>query len=148
MSVLPLVILVVAGIALVVQNTLMARITGQMSSVIITLVLNSSVGLVLLTALLWGKSGLSGFAEIASAFRWWFLLPGILGAYFVFANIWGYQKLGAASTISILVASQLIAGLAFDIYRRSGEAGVNWLPAGCGVVLLIAGAYLVAANRP
>ncbi len=47
------------------------------------------------------------------------LLPGLLGSLFVFAGILGYQKLGAAATISILVASQLCMGLLADVYRAA-----------------------------
>ncbi|SUI55498.1 Inner membrane protein ydcZ [Serratia marcescens] len=72
------------------------------------------------------------------------LLPGLLGSLFVFAGILGYQKLGAAATISILVASQLCMGLLADVYRAGPAALRENLPALVGALLLVAGAYLVA----
>ncbi len=36
------------------------------------------------------------------------MIPGLLGSFFVFASISGYQNVGAATTIAVLVASQLI----------------------------------------
>lgn len=39
------------------------------------------------------------------------LIPGLLGSFFVFAGISGYQNVGAATIIAVLVASQLIGGL-------------------------------------
>lgn len=100
-----LLLLIAAGMGLVVQNLLMVRITESVSTILITLVINSSVGLLLLVGLLLAKNGLGAVAEVTGAARWWMLLPGLLGSLFVFAGILGYQKLGAAATISILVAS-------------------------------------------
>lgn len=119
-----LLLLIAAGMGLVVQNLLMVRITESVSTILITLVINSSVGLLLLVGLLLAKNGLGAVAEVTGAARWWMLLPGLLGSLFVFAGILGYQKLGAAATISILVASQLCMGLLADVYRA--EWPVVW----------------------
>ena len=94
--------LVVAGAALVVQNVLMAKIAGAASSVLVALLMNSVVGGVVLSGLLLRKGG---FGEIVGAFRPWFLIPGLLGTFFVFASMTGYKILGAAPTIAILIAS-------------------------------------------
>lgn len=56
----------------------------------------------------------------------------------------GLPKLGAAATISILVASQLCMGLLVDVYRAGPAALRENLPALFGALLLVAGAYLVA----
>jgi len=94
-SVLTFVMLIVGGVALVIQNTLMAKITHSASTILIALVLNSAVGLVLLITLLAGKTGASGFYELFQSFKGWMLLPGILGSFFVFTGITGYQNIGA-----------------------------------------------------
>jgi bacterial/archaeal transporter family-2 protein len=80
-SVLTFLMLIAGGIALVIQNTLMTRITHSASTVLIALVLNSAVGLVLLISLLAGKLGSSGFYELLHSFKGWMLLPGILGSF-------------------------------------------------------------------
>ncbi|HBL7017109.1 TPA: DMT family transporter [Serratia marcescens] len=139
-----LLLLIAAGMGLVVQNLLMVRITESVSTILITLVINSSVGLLLLVGLLLAKNGLGAVAEVTGSARWWMLLPGLLGSLFVFAGILGYQKLGAAATISILVASQLCMGLLADVYRAGPAALRENLPALVGALLLVAGAYLVA----
>ncbi|EME9754600.1 DMT family transporter [Serratia marcescens] len=140
-----LLLLIAAGMGLVVQNLLMVRMTESVSTILITLVINSSVGLLLLVGLLLAKNGLGAVAEVTGAARWWWmLLPGLLGSLFVFAGILGYQKLGAAATISILVASQLCMGLLVDVYRAGPAALRENLPALFGALLLVAGAYLVA----
>jgi len=139
--------LAAAGISLVLQNILMVRITQSASTVLITLVVNSSVGLTALLLLLLARRGTAGLAEAIGAIRPWALLPGLLGSFVVFAGIWGYQRLGAAPTIAVLVASQLLAGLTFDAVR-SGQmtlSGNAWQIA--GAILLVIGAALVASRH-
>jgi transporter family-2 protein len=140
---LTLALLSAAGIALVFQNILMVRLAEAASTPLVALVINSSVGLVLLVGLLLGRNGFGGLGEVAGVFRPWALLPGLLGSFFVFAGIAGYQRLGAAPTIATLVASQLIAGLVIDAVRAPRFEVSSNLAALAGAVLLIAGAVLV-----
>lgn len=132
---------------LVVQNLLMVRITASASTVLITLVLNSSVGLVLLLSGLVVRNGVGGLTELTDAFRPWHLLPGILGSFFVFASIFGYQRLGASATISTLVASQMLTGLIAD-GLKSGSAFPRADPlAMLGAIFLVLGVVLIAQNK-
>jgi transporter family-2 protein len=139
-------LLIAAGAALVVQNTLMVRMNETASTTLIILVTNSAVGLGALTTLLLTKSGFAGFIEIIAEFRVWSILPGLLGSFFVFASITGYQRLGAASTIAILIASQLVFGLTADMIKTN-SAPQNAPFAIAGAVLLIIGAVLVVFKR-
>jgi transporter family-2 protein len=143
---LTLVLLAAAGVALVVQNLLMVRITATVSTVIITLVINAAVGLTALVTLLVSRTGLAGVTEALASARPWYILPGLLGSFFVFAGICGYQRLGAAPTIAVLVASQLLAGLIVDAVR-SGTGLQDGALSILGAVLLVVGAFLVA-RRP
>ncbi|EAA7382321.1 DMT family transporter [Salmonella enterica] len=117
---LTLIFLIAAGVGLVVQNSMMVRITQTSSTILIAMLLNSLVGIVLFVTILWFKQGAAGFGELVASVRWWTLIPGLLGSFFVFASISGYQNVGAATTIAVLVASQLIGGLALDIARSHG----------------------------
>ena len=137
---LTLAFLIAAGIGLVVQNTLMVRITQSSSTILIAMLLNSLVGIVLFVSILWFKQGMEGFGELVSSVRWWTLIPGLLGSFFVFASISGYQNVGAATTIAVLVASQLIGGLMLDINLwRNFTCG--WRLAGGQTLILIRGWY-------
>lgn len=144
---LTIAVLAAAGIALVMQNLLMVRITESVSTVIITLVINSVVGLMFLLAILLYRNGVAGIGEAFNAARYWFLLPGLLGSFFVFAGIMGYQKVGAAVTISVLVASQLVAGLIADELRAEAPFARISPSALLGAGLLIIGAFLVVRER-
>jgi transporter family-2 protein len=141
---LTLTFLIAAGIGLVIQNTLMVRITQSASTILIAMLLNSLVGIVLFVSILLIKHGLSGFQELVSSVKWWTLIPGLLGSFFVFASISGYQYVGAATTIAVLVASQLIGGLAMDILRQQGVPWRALVGPVCGAVMLVVGAWLVA----
>ncbi|ALB54939.1 DMT family transporter [Cronobacter universalis] len=143
-SSLSLLFLAAAGAGLVVQNMLMVRITQSASTILIAMLLNSLVGIVLFCAILLLRNGSAGFSELIATVRWWTLLPGLLGSFFVFASINGYQYLGAATTIAVLVASQLIGGLLFDIARTSGLTLRMLAGPVAGAVLLVIGAWLVA----
>jgi transporter family-2 protein len=78
---LTLAFLVAAGIGLVVQNTLMVRITQSSSTILIAMLLNSLVGIVLFVSILLLKQGAAGFSELAATVRWWTLIPGLLGHF-------------------------------------------------------------------
>jgi len=144
---LTLLFLAAAGIGLVVQNTLMVRITHSSSTVLIAMLLNSLVGIVLFVSILLIKYGLPGFSELAATVRWWTLIPGLLGSFFVFASISGYQYVGAATTIAVLVASQLIGGLVMDLVKSHGVPLRALVGPVCGAVLLVIGAWLVARRQ-
>lgn len=135
-------LLVAAGAALVAQNLLMVQISSGASTVLIALLLNSAVGFFILLALLLGRSGLAEVGEAFGALRYWSVLPGMLGSFIVFASVFGYQRMGAATTIAVLIASQLVVGLAVDGVR-SGSAGLSSV---IGAVMLLGGAWLVAAR--
>lgn len=146
-SSLTLTFLVAAGIGLVVQNTLMVRITQSSSTILIAMLLNSLVGIVLFVSILLFKHGVSGFRELADSVTWWTLIPGLLGSFFVFASISGYQYVGAATTIAVLVASQLIGGLVMDVVRSQGIPWRTLIGPVCGAVMLVIGAWLVARRQ-
>lgn len=78
---LTLAFLIAAGIGLVVQNTLMVRITQTSSTILIAMLLNSLVGIVLFVSILWFKQGMAGFGELVSSVRWWTLIHGLLGSF-------------------------------------------------------------------
>ncbi|EBO2426799.1 DMT family transporter [Salmonella enterica subsp. enterica serovar Muenster] len=144
---LTLIFLIAAGVGLVVQNSIMVRITQTSSTILIALLLNSLVGIVLFVTILWFKQGAAGFGELVASVRWWALIPGLLGSFFVFASISGYQNVGAVTTIAVLVASQLIGGLALDIARSHGVTLRAMVGPAFGALLLVIGAWLIAKRQ-
>lgn len=144
---LTLACLIAAGVGLVLQNTLMVRITQSASTILIAMLLNSLVGIVLFVTILLLRHGAAGFQELALNVKWWTLIPGLLGSFFVFASINGYQNVGAATTIAVLVASQLVGGLVIDLIRAQGVPIRALIGPVCGAVMLVVGAWLVARRQ-
>ncbi|RRF84360.1 DMT family transporter [Klebsiella pneumoniae] len=143
---LTLACLIAAGVGLVVQNTLMVRITQSASTILIAMLLNSLVGIVIFVTMLLLRQGVAGFQELALSVKWWTLIPGP-GVLFVFASISGYQNVGAATTIAVLVASQLVGGLIMDLVRAHGVPVRALIGPLCGAVMLVVGAWLVARRQ-
>lgn len=135
--------LIAAGISIVIQNLLMVNISERASTIVIALIMNACIGLLLLLSVLIYQRGVQGIAEIGNILRPWMLVPGLLGSFFVYAGILGYQNVGATVTISTLVASQLIAGLCVDYFMQNR---LN-IQAILGAVLLFGGSYLIAKSR-
>ncbi|MFB5950140.1 DMT family transporter [Klebsiella pasteurii] len=144
---LTLACLVAAGVGLVLQNTLMVRITQSASTILIAMLLNSLVGIVIFVTILLLKHGAAGFQELAISVKWWTLTPGLLGSFFVFASISGYQNVGAATTIAVLIASQLVGGLVMDLIRAHHVPLRALIGPLCGAVMLVVGAWLVARRQ-
>ncbi|ESO56091.1 inner membrane protein YdcZ [Salmonella enterica subsp. enterica serovar Newport str. VA_R100506907] len=143
---LTLIFLIAAGVGLVVQNSIMVRITQTSSTILIAMLLNSLVGIIYCDDIV-VKQGATGFGELVASVRWWTLIPGLLGSFFVFASISGYQNVGAATTIAVLVASQLIGGLALDIARSHGVTLRAMVGPAFGALLLVIGAWLIAKRQ-
>ncbi|MFV0339216.1 MAG: DMT family transporter [Parachlamydiaceae bacterium] len=140
------IILVAAGISLVIQNLVMVKITEKVSTVTITLLLNSISGLLILLTILCIKNGMSGLNEAIKNISPMTLVPGALGSFFVFSGVLGYKHLGAAITIAILVGSQLVFGIIAD----SVSTPIPSKPALStiiGAILLIAGVVLIIQSK-
>ncbi|OQP87198.1 hypothetical protein BTR14_07210 [Rhizobium rhizosphaerae] len=137
-------LLVAAGGALVLQNLAMSAVAARASSLLIPLLLNSITGLCLFLGLLLWQAGPAGLKELAQVADWRAFLPGLLGSFFVLASLMGYQRLGAASTIALLIASQLACGLLADAIRF-GPASLKPMTL-FGALLLAAGAALVVSR--
>lgn len=74
----------------------------------------------------------------------WMWVGGIMGAFFVAATIILAPRLGAATSISLLIAGQMIMSLCLDHYGAIGfpTHPINVARA-IGVVLLVAGVVLI-----
>jgi bacterial/archaeal transporter family-2 protein len=74
---------------------------------------------------------------------WWTLLGGVLGLLIVTAITVGGSRIGVAAVVAILIAGQLVAGVAIDRFGWLGADRIplNW-PRAVGLVLLGVGAAL------
>lgn len=134
---------ILGGCAIAVQNAVMVAMTGRGLALTAALLVNSTVGITLLAVIEYSRLGPSFAGEIVRRVEWWFVLPGLLGTLYVFASLYGYRNQGAATTIALIVASQLAAGLALDAFGFRGEAIPVTTERLIGIALLFVGAALV-----
>jgi bacterial/archaeal transporter family-2 protein len=139
-------ILIAAGISLVIQNLMMVKMTEKVSTVIITLLLNSISGLLILLTILCIKSGMSDLSEAIKNISPITLIPGVLGSFFMFSGVLGYKHLGAVRTIAILVGSQLVFGIIVDSVSTpvSSKPALSTI---IGAILLMSGVALIIQSK-
>lgn len=75
---------------------------------------------------------------------WWTWIGGLYGVIFVVAAAWGVPKLGVATTITLMVAGQLLLSVALDHFGAFGvpKQPLSLARAG-GVAMVLVGVLLV-----
>ena len=136
---LTILIIVVAGMALSTQaplNAALARVLGQP---VAAAAVSFGVGFVVLTGVSLLLGGAAPLARLPAA-TWWQLTGGFLGAFYVWAVIWGVPTLGVLTTVAALILGQMIAALILD------GTGLFGLPVNAISPARLAAAALVAAG--
>lgn len=132
-----------AGAATALQAPINARMMTAVGSPVNAAFMSFLVGTVALGLL---ALSLQARPDMAAARNLppWAWLGGLCGAIFVVAATWGVPRLGVATTITLMVAGQLILSLALDHF---GAFGVPQQPLNltriAGVALVIGGVLLV-----
>ncbi|PIK68949.1 hypothetical protein CS379_32340 [Methylobacterium frigidaeris] len=137
----------VAGAALVIQNALMGAIVARGTGLTGALLCNSLVGLTLLGLVEVWRSGPAFPLRLAERAEPWFLVPGLLGTLVVAASLYGYRQQGATVTVALVVAGQLAAGIAGDAMGLTGRKGGLGPETWIGAALLVVGAVLILRGR-
>jgi transporter family-2 protein len=137
---------VTAGLAGSVQVAVMGRFGGRIG-VVEALTFATGIQLVLATTiLLVSRQGAGG---IGGAFRAppWMWAGGLMGLVVVYSITFAQPRIGAATTIGILVAAQLVMGAVIDRFGWFGVEQIGLSPTRMlGIVLLGAGAALSLAR--
>jgi transporter family-2 protein len=142
-SAMILLAIVIAGGATALQAPTNARLAVAMASPVNAAFVSFAVGTValgLLAAVLHTKPDLAA----ARALPAWAWFGGLYGCVFVITAAWGVPRLGAALTITLMVAGQLLLSLILDHF---GALGVPRHPIGigrlAGVALVFIGVLMV-----
>lgn len=131
---------VVVGISIALQVLLVGRASQNVPPLAISTALQSS-GLV--AGIIWAASQRAWPTAAGIVGRWWWLPLGALGWGIVAALGYASARLGASSTLAIVVASQLVAGITLD--RIVGEIDIGARHP-LGVVLLVVGTWLIGSR--
>ncbi len=132
-----------AGAATALQAPINARMMTAVGSPVNAAFMSFLVGTVALGLLALSLQARPDMAA-AKALPVWAWFGGLCGAVFVVAATWGVPRLGVATTITLMVAGQLILSLALDHF---GAFGVPQQPLNltriAGVALVVGGVLLV-----
>lgn len=137
----------IAGTFIATQAGVNSQLRNSVGSPIVAALISFLIGTIVLAALVVGlRQPIPTWRDLSEA-GWTEFLGGFLGAGFVIINIVAAQRIGAGSLFALLVTGQLITALVYDYF---GLLGFKQTPITTtriiGVVLLIAGAYLVNRN--
>ncbi|UUL83598.1 DMT family transporter [Sphingomonas qomolangmaensis] len=141
-NLIPILAALLGGIGLAVQPPTNAALGRSVGSVLVAALLSFAIGTAILFAI-WLAADRTPLANVRSA-KPWMLLGGLYGAYFVAAAAFAAPRLGLASMLTIMIASQLVAALVLDQF---GLFGLDRAPVSlarvAGVVFVLVGVVLV-----
>ena len=140
---LPLIAVLLVGVGIAIEtptNALLARTSGSVLWASLFYVIAG--GMVLATVILVRRPVLSGSWSTTPWYAW---LGGVYGAFLVLASAWATPKLGAGTTLVLIVASQVGLGVVFDHVGALGLTAHAASPLRLvGVAVVAVGALLVA----
>ncbi|MCZ0733643.1 DMT family transporter [Phreatobacter sp. AB_2022a] len=141
---LPVVLAVLAGASIVVQQVLNANLRTALNSAVWSGFTSYFVGVVCMALLALVLREPVPAAGVALRISWWQWSGGVFGAIFIGLAILLVPALGAATFIALLVAGQMVASVTIDHF---GWMGLPRHPLDLtrllGVALLVGGVILV-----
>lgn len=133
-----------AGAAVSTQFGVNSQLRGIVGGPVVAAAVSFVVGTVALVALALVVDRTLPSLEAVTSAPWWVWIGGLLGAFYVFASIILTPRLGAATTVGLILTGQLLASVVMDHF------GLLRLPVQeitplrlLGVLLMIAGVLLV-----
>jgi bacterial/archaeal transporter family-2 protein len=142
---LPLTILIVvaAGMALSTQAPLNASLARVLGQPVAAAAVSFGVGFALLTIVSIVLGGTAPLARLPMA-TWWQVTGGFLGAFYVWAVIWGVPSLGVVTTVAALILGQMVAALVLDASGLFGLPVHAVSPARLGAAGLVAAGLVLS----
>lgn len=135
--------LLLAGAATALQGPTNARLVTAVGSPLNAAFISFAVGTVALGLLALVMQTRPDVGAM-KALPWWAWMGGLYGCAFVVSAAWGVPRLGVATTITVMIAGQLLLSLALDHF---GALGVEKQPLSlgriAGIALVIGGVVLV-----
>lgn len=140
---LAMALLFVGGALTALQGPANARLSQGVGSVINGALVSFVIGTVALAVIaLFMQVRPEG--QAVRSIPWWGWLGGLYGCLFVTSIAWGVPKLGVGTTLTIVVAGQLLLAVVLDHFGAFGApvTSISWGRIG-GIVLVIGGVLLV-----
>ena len=134
-----------AGVAITFQSGINAELNTLTRNPVVSTLISFLAGTLLLVLII-SVTTPGGFKQmpVPNASNWWKFIGGFLGALYVCTVIVTFPKLGAATTLSLIIAGQLVSAVVFDHYGFLGFAvkTINIYRV-IGILMIIGGVLLV-----
>ena len=134
-----------AGTAISMRFGVNSQLRGVVGGPVAAASISFIVGTVALVALTLAlNGGMPSFGDVANA-PWWVWTGGLLGAFFyVFASDILTPRLGAATTVALILTGQVLASIAMDHFGLFRVAAQEATPLRLlGATLIVAGLFFV-----
>ena len=134
----------IAGMAAPTQFAINSQLRQVVGGPVLAGAISFLIGtIVLIAAAVIVSRSVPDLGSVTSA-PWWMYLGGLLGAFYVFASIVLTPRLGAATTIGLFLAGQVIASIAIDHFGLLGlPVQSASIPRLLGALLIIVGVAVV-----
>jgi transporter family-2 protein len=144
MWVLFLIFAFLAGLALPIQFSINAQLRTVVGSPLVAATISLFiVGAITLFTVSLFKAGFSLNKGIASA-PWWVWTGGVLGAFYVLATIILIPRIGAGTTVALVLAGQIVASVLIDHFGLINvPIHLLSMPRILGAILVIIGVVLI-----
>jgi bacterial/archaeal transporter family-2 protein len=141
---LPVILALVAGGSVVIQQVLNANLRSELNSAVWSGFTSYVLGVVCMVSLAIMLREPIPAAGVMARIPWWAWSGGLFGAIFIGLSILVAHQLGAAALIALLVTGQMIASITIDHFGWLGltQRPID-LPRLVGGGLVIAGVILI-----
>ena len=138
---------VAAGLAGSIQVAVMSRLGERIGVVEALGFATAATAVLALVAVLLARRSAAGY-ERALHQPWWMLSGGAIGLLIIFTVTYAGPRIGTTATVGILIAGQLVMGVAIDRWGLFGskQIALHW-PRVLGILLLAGGAALSLEDR-
>jgi transporter family-2 protein len=143
MWVLFLIFAFLAGLVLPIQFSINAQLRTVVGSPLVAATISFIVGAITLFTVSLFKAGFSLNKGIASD-PWWVWTGGVLGAFYVLATIILIPRIGAGTTVALVLAGQIVASVLIDHFGLINvPIHLLSMPRILGAILVIIGVVLI-----
>jgi transporter family-2 protein len=136
-----------AGISVAIQTGVNSQLRNDTSSPILTALISFLTGTVALLILYFVFFRQSPAFPQGYQFQAWKFTGGLCGVLYITAVVIAAPRIGAANALGLIVIGQFSAAIIIDHFGWMGlpVKSISWYRVG-GIVLLLAGAYLIQKN--
>ena len=136
-------VVIAAGAAATMQAPINAALGRVIDNTLAAAAFSFGIGFLVLFALTLATTG-PGFLARVGAISPWHLAGGALGAFYVWASLWGVPVLGVVTMVSALVLGQMLTALAIDTLGPFGLPVRELSPQRVLAVVLVAAGLVLS----